>query len=72
MSEELKKALSEAKTEEKKKAAAEKFKDEIMVLRDEVLDGVVGGTRGEDDLNDKSSQNEEDKEQNMDRARYRF
>jgi len=71
MSEELKKALSEAKTEEKKKAA-EKFKDEIMELRDEELDGVAGGIGDENDLNVKSSANEEGKEQYMDRARYRF
>lgn len=43
MTDELKKAIELAKTEEEKKAVNEKFKDEIMKLSDEELDEVSGG-----------------------------
>jgi len=43
MTEELKKAIESAQTEEDKKAVVEKFKDEIKKLQDEELEGVAGG-----------------------------
>jgi len=44
MTEELKKALESAHTEEEKKAVAEKFKDELRELSPEELEGVAGGS----------------------------
>jgi len=43
MTDELKKALESAKTEEEKKAVAEKFGDEMKELSPEELEGVAGG-----------------------------
>lgn len=43
MTDELKKALLEAKTEEERKNVAKKFEDEIRELSDEELDSVSGG-----------------------------
>lgn len=43
MTEKLKKALESAKTEEAKKAVAEKYKDEINKLSPEELEGIAGG-----------------------------
>jgi len=43
MTDELKKAFENAKTEEEKKAVVEKFKDELQQLSDEELKEVAGG-----------------------------
>jgi len=43
MTDELKKALESANTEEEKKAVVEKFSDEMKELSDEELAGVAGG-----------------------------
>jgi len=43
MSNELKKAIDNAKTEEQKNAVMEKYKDELKKLSDEELKGVAGG-----------------------------
>jgi len=43
MTDELKKAIENARTEEDKKAIVEKFKDEIQQLSDEELEEVAGG-----------------------------
>lgn len=46
MTDELKKAIENAKTEEDKKVVVEKFKDEIRELTPEELEGVAGGVAG--------------------------
>jgi len=43
MTDELKKAFENAKTDEEKKAVAEKYMDEIQELSDEELEEVAGG-----------------------------
>jgi len=43
MTDELKKAIDNANTEEEQKAVAEKYKDELQQLSDEELEGVAGG-----------------------------
>jgi len=43
MTDELKKAIENANTEEERKAVAEKFMDEIQQLSDEELEEVAGG-----------------------------
>lgn len=45
MTDELKKTIENAKTEEDMKGVAEEFKDEMKKLSDEELDGVAGGTK---------------------------
>jgi len=46
MTDEIKKAFENAKTDEEKKAVAEKFKDEMKQLSDEELEEVTGGFIG--------------------------
>jgi len=43
MSNELKKAIKNAKTEEQKKAVMEKYEKELKQLSDDEIYGVVGG-----------------------------
>jgi len=45
MTDELKKALESAKTEEEKKAVVETFKDQLRELSTEELEGVAGGIK---------------------------
>jgi len=45
MTDELKKALENAKTDEEKKAVVEKFKDEIKELSPEELSEIAGGVQ---------------------------
>jgi len=44
LTDELKKALESAKTEEEKKAVVEKFKDELKELSEAELERVAGGS----------------------------
>jgi len=43
MSEELKKAIENAKTDDQKKAVIEHYKDELKQLSDDELLGIAGG-----------------------------